>query len=398
MLTHLLMRLLCAVVLVALACGDQEAAQRAARMNAAKTEGASLVEAGKFDAAIEVLAPLAAEASADEQTLVLLGDAYAGAGRNAEAASVYTDAIRLAYSSYEAHLKLATLLMQDGKIGRALTEFELAVNYGEDVPLAHYNYGLALRELGRDGEALKQFYIARKLDPGDPRYLEAVAIGLTQSDPVAAVREFEAAEAAGAFGPGFDNNYGLALLRLGNLSEAADRFAAAVAEAPEEEPYRFNLAGVHMRQGHWQQAVGEWRDMLERFGEHWSYRVYLGRALVESEEFDDAWTALAPLTDKVAAGGVSKADPLMDRDPPGLDEAQTVLALAARGQGRLEEALARIERAVELSPRNPSHLNNYGVILADSGKIDDARAAWKRVLELDPDNATAWENLSASEP
>jgi tetratricopeptide (TPR) repeat protein len=385
-------------MLLAAACGDQEAAQRASRMNAAKTEGASLVEAGRFDDAIDVLSPLAAEATADDQTLLLLGDAYAGAGRNTEAAAAYTDAIRLAYSNYEAHLKLATLLMADGKIGRALTEFEIAVNYGADVPLAHYNYGLALRELGRDGESLKQFYVARKLDPDDPRFHEAVAIALTAGDPVAAVREFEAAEAAGASGPVFDNNYGLALLRFGNLSEAAARFAAAVAEAPEQEPYRFNLAGAHMRQGHWEQAVGEWHDMLERFGEHWSYRVYLGRALVESGDFDAAWTALAPLTNRVASGAVAGTDPVMDRDPPGLDEAQAILALAARGQGRLEEALTRIEKAVELSPRNPSHLNNYGVILAEGGKIADARAAWRRVLDLDPDNATAWENLSAFEP
>jgi Flp pilus assembly protein TadD len=391
-------QLLGAALLVVLACGDQEAAQRAVRLNAAKTEGASLVEAGRYDDAIEVLAPLAGEATADVQTLVLLGDAYAGAGRTANAVAAFEDAIRLAYSNYEPHLKLATLLMADGRIGRALTEFEIAVNYGAEEPLAHYNYGLALRELGRDGEALKQFYIARNLDPADPRFLEAVAIGVTHGDPVSAVREFEAAEAAGAFGPAFDNNFGLALQSAGRLDDAANRFAAAVAGKPAEESYRFNLAGAHMRQGSWQQATGEWRDMLDRFGEHWSYRVYLGRALVESEQFDDAYAALAPLTDDVAAGKVARTDPVMDRVPPGLDEAQAILALSERGRGRLPEALVRISHAVELNPDNPSHLNNYGVILAEGGNIDDARAAWRRVLELDPENATARENLSAFEP
>jgi hypothetical protein len=41
------------------------------------------------------------------------------------------------------------------------------------------------------------------------------------------------------------------------------------------------------------------------------------------------------------------------------------------------------------------HLNNYGVILAESGKITDARAQWERVLSIDPGNTTALENLSA---
>lgn len=387
-----------AALVVVVACAGQDAARRAASLNAAKTEGASLVEAGRYEDAIAVLAPLADEATADEQTLVLLGDAYAGAGRTADAVKAYEEAIRLVYGGYEAHLKLATLLMEDGRVGRALTEFEIAVEYGAEVPLTHYNYGLALRELDRDDEALKQFYIARNLDPRDPRFLEAVAIGVTEHDPDAAVREFEAAEAAGAFGPTFNNNFGLALQRAGRVADAVARFSAAVAEAPEEESYRFNLATAHMRQGHWSQASAEWRAMLDRYGEHWSYRVYLARALVESGDFDGACDELSPLADAVADGHVGRDDPVMDRVPPGLDEAQAILALGERGRGRPEAALARIEQAVRLAPDNPSHLNNYGVILAENGKIDDARAAWRRVLELDPDNATARENLSAFEP
>jgi Tfp pilus assembly protein PilF len=40
-------------------------------------------------------------------------------------------------------------------------------------------------------------------------------------------------------------------------------------------------------------------------------------------------------------------------------------------------------------------LNNYGVVLADSGMLPEAKAQWRRVLEIDPANATAKANLSA---
>ena len=54
-------------------------------------------------------------------------------------------------------------------------------------------------------------------------------------------------------------------------------------------------------------------------------------------------------------------------------------------------------RAAELAPANVSHLNNYGVILAENGMLAEAKAQWRKVLEIDPDNATARGNLSALE-
>jgi Flp pilus assembly protein TadD len=56
-----------------------------------------------------------------------------------------------------------------------------------------------------------------------------------------------------------------------------------------------------------------------------------------------------------------------------------------------------IRRALALEPLKLSHLNNYGVILAESGKIDEAKTQWRKVLEIDAENVTARENLSAFE-
>ncbi len=385
-----------ALFFLAAACAPgEDGGKRGAALTETKREGAALVANGEFESAIALLQPLSESASGNAQVFILLGDAYAGSGRPDDAVKSYEQSIRLAYTNYEAHLKLATVVMEQGKTGRALTEFEIAATQGKDVPLVHYNYGLALRELGRERDALGHWRRARALDKTDPLYAVAVGIGLTSTDPRAAVREFETAQRLGASGAAFDSNFGLALQGAGDNRAAEARFRAAVQAAQDSEPYRYNHAASLMRIGEWETAIVSWREMLDQFGEHWSYRVYLGRASLEAQLYQDALSDLADLTARVEAGTIKERDPIMDRDPPGLDEALAVLALAHRGLGDLALALDHMRRAVALSPDNPSHLNNYGVILAESGMVDDARAQWRRVLELRPGDATATENLSS---
>jgi Flp pilus assembly protein TadD len=81
--------------------------------------------------------------------------------------------------------------------------------------------------------------------------------------------------------------------------------------------------------------------------------------------------------------------------PPTVGEALSVLGMAWRGRGDLARAREYLRRAVQLDPEDASQLNNYGVVLAESGMLPDAKAQWRRVLEIDPDNATAKANLSA---
>ncbi|HET6463209.1 MAG TPA: tetratricopeptide repeat protein, partial [Candidatus Krumholzibacteria bacterium] len=97
----------------------------------------------------------------------------------------------------------------------------------------------------------------------------------------------------------------------------------------------------------------------------------------------------------VESGKIPKSSPKIDRMPPTLDEALDVLGMCWRGKGDKKKARDYLKRAVALSPRDVSHLNNYGVVLAEGGMLPEAREQWKRVLEIDPQNTTAKANLSA---
>lgn len=394
---------LCAVVLFALTgCSrmstESSAAKRAERLNASKAEARELIASERYQAAVEVLEPLSIEASGDPQVFTMLGESYGELGRFDDAVRSYEAAIRLAYTDYFAHMKLANLLMDHGKSGRALTEYELAARLGENDPVTRYNYGLALHDMGKTDKALNEWTAAYKLESGNPNYAEAMGIGLTESAPEEAIEYFEKAASLGADGAGFQNNFGLALQSVGDDERAAERFRKAVDLAPDEESFRFNLAGAYMNMGSYQKALIEWEALIERFGLKWSYTVYRGEALLENGRYGEAIETVEAIVAEYESGELERAGDRFDRTPPTLADAFQVLAMSHRGIGDRAKALDCVRRALDLDPDNVVYLNNYGVILAEDGSIGEAKAQWRRVLEIDPDNVTAIKNLSVIGP
>jgi tetratricopeptide (TPR) repeat protein len=385
------------LLLVACAGAPSGGPDRNEENNAAKRRGAIQLEAGEYAASVSTLEALAVRTPRDDQVFLMLGDAYRGLGQFEPAVRNYEQAIRIDYGDHLSHLKLGTWLMENGKTGRALTEFEVAVKYGPDDPLAHYNYGLALHELGRRDEALAQWRVARDLEPENAEYAEAVGIGLTGVDDEGALKAFAEAEALGRTGGKFCNNYALALERAGRHAEAEKYFVSAANSDDVREEYRRNLALHHMRVNNYAAAVSEFERLSADYAPRWSYCVYLARARVELGRYDAAIAALEPFRAQLDTGRLDSAAAGVDQIPPTLADALSALGMAWRGKKDLARARDCLARAVALDPREPAHLNNYGVVLAESGMLAEARTQWQRVLAIDPRNATARANLSAYE-
>lgn len=374
----------------------QQSAGDNAELNQQKRRASLQIGAGEYAEAVRSLEALVKATPKDEQAYTMLGDAYCGLGDFANAVKNYEQAIRIDYGDYQPHLKLGTLLMENGKTGRALTEFEIAMKFGDADPLVHYNYGLALNELGRKKEALVQWRAARDMAPDNAEFVAAVGIGLTGINDKAAVEAFARAEELGMKSAAFDNNYALALERVGENEEAESRFRRAVERNDaRQSTYRRNLARNYLRAGKHEDAAREFGVLVRDDGGKWSDTVYLARASLELGRFGDAVAALAPFAADVEAGKIARTDPRIDGMPPSLGEALSVVGMAWRGQGDLARARDYLQRAASESPDDPSVLINYGVVLAESGMLPDARAQWERVLKIDPDNATARANLSA---
>jgi tetratricopeptide (TPR) repeat protein len=65
-------------------------------------------------------------------------------------------------------------------------------------------------------------------------------------------------------------------------------------------------------------------------------------------------------------------------------------------QGRLAEALASFQRALQLQPGLPQTHNNLGIALQDQGRLEEAVASYRRALALRPDYAMAYNNLGTA--
>jgi Flp pilus assembly protein TadD len=69
------------------------------------------------------------------------------------------------------------------------------------------------------------------------------------------------------------------------------------------------------------------------------------------------------------------------------------LGSALRLQGKFSDAIASLEKAIELDPKLPIAHNNRGVALQGLKKFGDARAAFERAMAIAPEDPEAYNNL-----
>lgn len=71
-----------------------------------------------------------------------------------------------------------------------------------------------------------------------------------------------------------------------------------------------------------------------------------------------------------------------------------LLGIVSYHRGNLAEALDFIARAVELDSSDADMLNNYGIMLSESGSKEEAVQRWRQCLAIKPDYAEAHSNLA----
>jgi tetratricopeptide (TPR) repeat protein len=73
--------------------------------------------------------------------------------------------------------------------------------------------------------------------------------------------------------------------------------------------------------------------------------------------------------------------------------AEENLGQAVYDQGRVDEALAHFQKAVELNPKQPFVHSLLGVVLLEQGRVEDSLAHLKIALEINPNDGDAHYNL-----
>lgn len=276
--------------------------------------------------------------------------------------------------------KLNTGKPEDAKAALATLQ-EMAAKHPDDARIP-YNQAMAYLTLGDEGEARKRLLRATDVDP--KLAVAWLALG------------------------------GLAE-RSGELDRAQQAYEAGLRHSPEDNGLTIATASVLRQRGKYREAEQMCRDVVRRDSN--SIRAYdeLGQVFFAKGElgmakfaYDRAFFSvpgtqddpsmhahlgqvLLAMKDRVRARAEMERAIQMD---PTLVSARLSLSAFHMDNHDWNATLATLEPARDLAPKNAAIRMNLGTAYRGLGRVEDAKASWEKALELDPTNADPLLNLA----
>ena len=214
------------------------------------------LDAGEFQAAIDILSPLVQQNPNDVELKTSYGVALGRSGQTDAAVATLNEALRLEPDNARASRALA-LLQQQG-----------ALTGGQQVQLSQeatalFSQGLAALEASDYGAAASAFSQARTLsnDDGLVAFYQGYALYLSGQDRPA-TEAFERALTSFPNNSIILNNLGLAYLNLGRFDKALDNLNSAVASDAQNDQAHLNLGLANYQLERYSAAVSSWETAL----------------------------------------------------------------------------------------------------------------------------------------
>jgi len=266
----------------------------------------------------------------------------------------------------QSHYRLGIIYGEQGQTEQAIREYQRAIAIDPDYPKSYLNLGALMAEQGRNEESAEVFRRAIRLDPEytDARVNLAIVLG-RQGAYEAALAQIDSVLTYAPEDARALKERGIALLRMGREDQAEEAFreALAAADGREEREIRF----------------------------------YLGRIEGGGEELPaQAEALMAEAEALIKEGRVQEAIEKLEeasRIAPSSGEPLRRMAAAKRDMGLIEEATELIERALRIDPSTRRGHFMLGVLLNEQGEHDRAVVAYESELRIDDDFAPAHLNL-----
>ena len=172
------------------------------------------------------------------------------------------------------------------------------------------------------------------------------------------------------------NARGIELADRGWLDEAANEFRKAIELDPGSAHAHDNLATIYSEKKLFRDALQE----------------YLAALRLEP----DSATAHFNLAGFLAAHGPDMAIAEYEeaiRADPEYPDAHLDLGLTYADQGRADDALRELRRAVDLAPTDPLPRHEFAGVLMDEGDYRGAISSLREVVRIDPGSFDAWLDL-----
>lgn len=253
-----------------------------------------------------------------------------------------------------------------GQIALLEGQFEAAARYYEEVladqpeaSTAHYQLGLAYRELG-DVEKARE-HLAQHGQ-------QAVSF----IDPLMSTLR------SGSTGAALHVVDGALARSRGDYPTAIAAFRRALAENPDDLPVRLSLAASLAQIGATDEALEIFGDVLQTDPTNASAHYNVGTILARRRQLTEA---LGHLQQAVEGA-------------PDFASAHVSLAAVLAQLGRFEEADNHYVQALLLDPANTQARTQRTAVLMSMGRIDVAESELRQVLTREPTNTSAWLGLA----
>lgn len=309
-------------------------------------------------------------------------------GRSEEALAELEKAVELAPGDAQAHFRLGNLYHELGRGEAAIASYQRAIKREKDLLSAHYNLGAVLYEEERYDEALRAYQIALKpIDQAFARGEEVDAIHARAYANLGAIyyRREEASRAVAAYEkslrldreqPVVLYNLGFLHYQSGDFEPSFEYYQSALTLDPELPLAYLHLGEIERRRNRHEAAVV------------WLTR---GRSRLEGE---DRVKALSWLADSYAVLGDFEKAASVYREVlavrPDSKDALVGLGSHLRRQGRGEEALALLEKALLVDPRDSAVALELATLLRGRGEREREKALYRGVLEREGERWESW--------
>src|SRR6266513_4150205 len=185
------------------------------------------------------------------------------AGRAAEAAKEFSEAIRLNPGSAKAHVNLGSLLTSKGELDEAQSHFEKALRIEPSNAEYHSGYAYLLDQLGRNDQAAAECETAVRLAPNSAQaHYGYGAFWEKHGLPEEATAKYRQALQCDPNHVDAHIDLGNLLFETGETAEAREHFQKTSTLNPKlAQPHNY-LGKVFMREGNVSQAIAQFEEAL----------------------------------------------------------------------------------------------------------------------------------------
>lgn len=331
------------------------------------------IQQGQMDKAIELYDQVLSTDPDNESVQLRLGLLYSHQEQFSKAEAIFRRLTAKNGGSYFSHLSLARLLQQLGQDEEAGREFEkaLALNWSKDLVYEIGNYYLAQKKYD---DALHLYTTIIEQDPSDERAaLSRVQVLLEMEKNDQALAELKAIRNFSKNPIAIDIITSKVLLRKNEVAQAREILDRLAKETGNSEAHYMLalLAYQEKNNGSALEHLGQIKPDTAEFEE----AVYLqSRIYKETGRIDRAISLL-----KKHLASETGRSPLF----------YALLSSFYQDKNDYQAATALMETAIKAYPENPQLYFEYGLLLDKRGKAEQAMAKMEKVLELQPEHADA---------